>query len=115
MKKIIIFLGILSSTSVLMADCESVLENNIGWTIIDSKTIDGYRDPGEEKKDDFEGCDYNRIIFFNDGTAVRCNSYGYQYAYNPTAIILGRTLNYKGKTYTLYKMIVEGEEYDLAN
>jgi hypothetical protein len=95
------------------ADCESVLENNIGWTIIDSKTIDSFKDSGKKAEDGFEGCDYDRKIIFRDGTVVTCNSYGYQYAYAPTAIILGRSIDYKGKNLTMYKMIVEGEEYDL--
>ncbi len=95
------------------ADCESILEKYIGWTIVASKTIEGYRDPGKEKKDDFEGCDYDRVVYFTDGTAVTCNSYGYQYAYMPKAIILGKNSTYKGKNLTLFIMIVDGNEYDV--
>jgi len=97
------------------ADCESVLESNIGWTIIDSKTIDGYRKENGEKEDSFEGCEHGRKIYFRDGTTATCNSYGYQYAYAPTAIILGKSITYKGKNFTMLKMIVEGEEYDLQS
>jgi len=96
-----------------MADCESILERNIGWTIIDSKTIEAWKDPGKKKEDGFEGCEHGRIIYFMDGTTVTCNCYGYQYAYMPTAIILGRSINYKGKSITVYKMIVEDDEYDI--
>jgi len=96
-----------------IAGCDSILERSVGWTILDSKTIDGYKDEGEVKEDSFEGCDYGRTIYFRDGTTVTCNSYGYQYAYAPTAIILGNTVKYKGKSFNLYKMIVECEEYDL--
>ena len=95
------------------ADCESVLENNIGWTIIDSKTIDGYKKENGEKEDSFEGCEHGRVIYFRDGTSATCNSYGYQYAYAPTAIILGKSVTYKGKNLTMHKMIVECEEYDV--
>ncbi len=115
MKKLFVGICVLASTSILMADCEHVLENNVGWTIVDSKIIEGYKDPGEHKKDGFEGCESGRIIIFSDGTAATCSSYGYQYSYNPTAIILARTFNYKGRNYTIFKMIVEGEEYDLSN
>jgi len=90
-----------------------MLTSNIGWTIIESKTIEGYKDRGKPKKNDFEGCDYDRVIYFMDGSAVTCSSYGYSYSYMPTAIILGKSTTYKGKDYTLYKMIVEGDEYDI--
>jgi len=95
------------------AGCESVLESNIGWTIVDSKTIDGYRKENGEKEDSFEGCEHGRVIYFRDGTSATCSSYGYQYAYAPTAIILGKSVTYKGKNFTMHKMIVEGNEYGL--
>jgi hypothetical protein len=95
------------------ADCESVLESNIGWTIIDSKTIDGYKNEDGGKENSFEGCEHGRIIYFRDGTSATCSSYGYQYAYAPTAIILGKSVTYNGKNFTMQKMIVEGDEYDL--
>lgn len=95
------------------ADCESVLAKNIGWTIVDSKTIDGYRKENGEKEDSFEGCDHGRVIFFRDGTSATCNSYGYQYAYAPTAIILGKSVAHQGKSFTILRMIVDGQEYDL--
>ena len=99
--------------SPIYANCESILKNNVGWTIIASKTIEGYRDPTGEKEDGFEGCEYGRVIYFLDGTSVTCNSYEYQYAYMPIAIILGKSINYKGKSITMYKMIVECEEFDI--
>lgn len=74
MSRIIFFLLLLLVPFPAQADCESVLENNVGWTIVDSKTVDGYKDKGEPKKDDFEGCDYDRIIYFRDGTSAICNS-----------------------------------------
>ena len=95
------------------SECTRLFEQNIGWTIVESKTIEGYRDIGKEKKGDFEGCDYDRTIYFMDGSTVKCNSYGYQYAYMPTAIILGKSFTHKGTKITQFKMIVESEEYDI--
>ena len=46
--------------------------------MVASKTIEGYRDPAKEKKDEFEGCDFDRVVYFMDGTKVTCNSSGYQ-------------------------------------
>lgn len=104
---------ILLTNSLIAANCERILEKNVGWTIIDSKTIDGFKDKGKEKKNDYEGCDYDRVIYFTDGTSAICSSYGYQYAYLPTAIILGKSSKYQGKDITMYKMIVDGDEYDI--
>lgn len=104
---------LLSTSLYLHAGFASAIENSIGWIILDSKTIDGYKNEEGEKEDSFEGCDYERIIYFRDGTTVTCNLYGYQYAYAPTAIILGKSITYEGKEITMLKMIVEGVEYNL--
>ncbi len=113
MRKVFVCVASLLIPISAYADCESVLENNIGWTIVDSKTIDGYKKENGEKEDSFEGCEHGRVIYFRDGTSATCNSYGYQYAYAPTAIILGKSVTYKGKNLTMHKMIVECEEYDV--
>jgi hypothetical protein len=75
-------LAICLSLVVPAAACR--LDSMVGWTLIARKTIDGRIDKGI-KKDDFEGCDYDRIIVFEDNTGVRCTSYSYSYAYRPTA------------------------------
>jgi hypothetical protein len=92
----------LSTTA--FADCK--LDYLIGYTLIASKTIDGYVEQGK-RKDDFEGCDFDRIIVFDDNTGVRCTSYSYSYSYRPTAYIFSHGRG-------LMKMCVEGEMYDIA-
>jgi hypothetical protein len=106
-----IFLCLISTFAY--SDCASILENHVGWTIIASKTIEGYKDRGKEKKDDFEGCDFDRIVYFMDGTTVTCNSYGYQYSFMPKAIILGKSVTYNEKKLNMIKMLVDGNEYDV--
>jgi len=98
---------------VIHADTATALSKLVGWTIIDSKTIDGYRDPDNKGDDTFEGCDYDRIIIFTDGTGVECSSYSYTYAYRPTAILLGKSVNYNGSQFTMYKMVVGDNFYDV--
>jgi hypothetical protein len=60
------------------------VDSMVGWTLIARKTIAGYIENGE-RKGDFEGCDFDRIIVTNDETAVRCTTYSYTYSYRPTA------------------------------
>ncbi len=81
------------------------LDAMVGWTLIARKTIDARIDKGV-RKDDFEGCDYDRIIVFDDNTGVRCTSYGYSYAYRPTAYIWANS-------YAL-KMCVDNNSYDVS-
>ena len=48
-------------SSPAYAECE--LDDVVGYTLIAAKTIDGYIEKGQ-RKDGFEGCDYDRIIVF---------------------------------------------------
>lgn len=93
----------MSSTPAL-SDAADTLSDYIGFTIAAKKTIVGRIDDGE-RDDDFEGCDYGRIIIFDDNTYLECAEYGYQYAYRPEAILLVRS----GRVV----MIVEDDAYDM--
>jgi hypothetical protein len=94
------------------ADLVDELEELVGYTIIDSKTIDSWYDE-DESDDSFEGCSHGRVIVFDDGTKLTCAEYGYQYAYRPTAVILVNKVTYQDKTFYEYKMIVGDEVYDM--
>lgn len=96
------------------ADFEDDASNYVGYTIVAVKTIDAFKDQGKEQKDGFEGCDYDRIIVFTDGTAVTCRGYHYHYAYRPKAVILGTHVTFQGRTVTTFKMIVQGDAYDVS-
>lgn len=54
--------------------------------VIARKTIVGRIDKGV-REDDFKGCDYDRIIVFDDNTGVRSTEYSYEYSYRPTAFV----------------------------
>ena len=83
--------------------CTRALRRMEGWTIVKVTTVNGT----------FEGCDFNRIIQFLDGTGVRCSSYGYQYAYMPDAILFGKSSSISGRSFTMLRLLVEGEMYDI--
>ena len=103
--KLLAGIGLMSLllSSARAADCD--LDEVVGYTLLASKTIEGRIEENGERKDDFEGCDFDRVIVFTDNTGVRCTSYGYQYAYRPDAYIFanGRSM----------KMCVEDEMYDV--
>lgn len=85
MRALIAFVVCMMSSSAF-AGCD--LDDLVGWTLIARKTIVG-RIQNEERKDDFEGCDFSRIIVFDDNTGVQCTGYSYMYSYRPKAYIWG--------------------------
>jgi hypothetical protein len=89
--------------SPALADCD--LDDVVGYTLVASRDIVAHLDKGE-RTDDFEGCDYDRIIVFDDNTGVRCSSYGYSYSYRPKAYVFSNGSS--------MKMCVEGEFYDIG-
>lgn len=93
--------------------CADDLENLVGYTIVDSKTITGWRDDDEKDDSSFNGCSHGRIIYFSDGNKLTCAEYGYMYAYRPTAIIFAREISTQGKKLHDIKMMVEDELYDM--
>src|SRR6266700_3396985 len=78
------------------------IDSMVGWTLLARKTIAGRIDKGV-RKDDFEGCEFDRIIVFDDNTGVRCTGYSYSYSYRPTAYIWA-------SSYAL-KMCIRGSSY----
>ena len=94
---------LLSGTAKPRADCGRLLSRLEGWTIVKAGSINGT----------FNGCDFDKLIEFTDGTALRCSSYGYQYAYMPDAIVLAKTVTIQGSSATMVKMLVEGELSDM--
>ena len=97
----------------VFAGLSGELENLVGYTVLAAKTIDGYIDEDGEKSDGFEGCDFDRKIFFDDGTYVTCSGYGYSYSYRPTAILFGKQGAFEGRSYIDLKMVVDDDIYDL--
>lgn len=94
------------------ADLADDLEDLMGYTIIDSKTVDRWYDDDEED-DSFNGCAHGRVIAFTDGTTLTCAEYGYQYAYRPTVVILAKEVTYQGRSFYDLKMVVEDQVYDM--
>jgi hypothetical protein len=85
MKRKLLVVGALCSSLGCNA---SDIGDYVGWTIVAKKTIASYVDKDGNSKEQFDGCDFGRRIVFEDQTYLTCQSYGYQYAYRPTAILL---------------------------
>jgi hypothetical protein len=118
MRKILglIFLTSLVLPVIALADCGDELEDLVGYTIVDSKTIKGWYDDEEDEEAEggaFKGCRHGRVIIFTDNTRLTCSEYGYMYAYRPTAIIFVKEISFSGKSFYDIKMMVEDEVFDM--
>lgn len=95
MRIVLVALTLLLLSSSAFADMADELDDFIGYTIIDSKTIKGWYDDDEREEGAFKGCKHGRVIVFTDNKILTCAEYGYQYAYRPTAVILSNGSQYK--------------------
>ncbi len=112
MKLLVSMFFLMLVASPAYADLADALEDLVGYTVIDSKTVERWYDD-DEKDDSFNGCSHGRVIVFTDGTALTCAEYGYQYAYRPTAVILAKEISCQGKSFYDFKMVVGDEVYDM--
>ena len=83
------------SFGALASDLEDLAKD--GYAVIDETTVKGY---------DFKGCEYDRVIAFNNGLKFQCSEYSYHYSYNPEVYIL------KHVQYDSYKVIIDDEEFE---
>jgi hypothetical protein len=110
--RIIVFLG-LSAPAAVCADLADELRDFKGYTIADVKTVAGYIDGNGKRSEDFEGCDFDRTIVFDDDSTLVCSTYRYHYAYRPKAVILLQAANLGGQRYATVVMIVGDESYSM--
>lgn len=82
------------------------LDDVMGYTLAAKWTVESHMDKGE-KKDGFEGCDFDRVIVFTNGRALRCKQYHYHYAYRPTAYIF---VSKDGDV----KMVIDDDIYEMS-
>ena len=76
------------------AGCEIDISDYVGWQIIYSGTVTGYIDENGKKEDDFDGCEYGRILIVDYTKKITCAEYNYAYAFHPDIVVLsnGRSL-----------------------
>jgi hypothetical protein len=87
-----------------LAECD--LSQLIGYTLVLSKTIDGYVLDGKRARG-FQGCTRDRVLLFSDNTAVRCKETFLQQGNFPRAFLFARNPNDM-------KLCVEGSIYEVA-
>lgn len=86
-----------------MALDASDFDEVVGYTVIAVTQVRG----------DFEGCDFDKKIRFDNGWTLTCSSYSYSYAYRPDAVIFAKTCPHKGVNYWMIKVLIDDEFYEM--
>jgi len=105
MLKVLICLFLLLASNFANADAANKLRRLEGYTIVLVTYVAGYVDKDGKRSDSFEGCDYDRVIIFDNDKVLKCATYSYTYSYHPSAVIF-----VKGGD---FKMLVGDELYDM--
>jgi hypothetical protein len=102
MNRIISLLFLAATTPALALDA-SDFSGIEGWTIAAVTQV----------RDEFEGCDFDRVIRFDNGWTLTCSEYSYSYSYRPDAVIFAKTMQYRGRSYWMIKALIDDEFYDM--
>lgn len=81
----------------------SDFDDLVGWTVAASTQVRG----------DFEGCDFDKKIRFDNGWVLTCSEYSYSYSYRPSAVIFVKSFSLKGRTYWMVKVLIDDEFYEM--
>jgi hypothetical protein len=59
---------------------------------------------------ELEGADFDKLVKLDNGMIFEFQTYSYFYDYRPAVVVFGRTLQYQGKSLTLYKLLIGDED-----
>ena len=89
---------------VAVADIASNFRGMEGWVIIATTQVE----------DDFEGCDFDKVINFLNGMALECSTYSYTYSFMPNAVIFAKLAKHKNMDFYQIKALIGDKLYDMA-
>lgn len=102
MKFLLVFFLSFAATPSYALDASDFSELE-GWTVAVVTNV----------RDEFEGCDFDKRIRFDNGWTLTCSGYSYSYAYHPDAVIFTKAYPFKGKNYWMLKALIDDEFYDM--
>lgn len=94
---VIIFFSLQSAGATSLSEYN--LNKLLGYTLASKWTIE-----------EFEGCEYDKVIRFKEGYSLSCADFGYSYSYNATAFIF---VKYANQTIVSIIMVVDGDLYKM--
>ena len=84
----VLIVFMLGGYSAARAVCRVDISRFVGWQIIYSGTVTGYINKKGQRVDDFEGCEYDRVLIVDYSRSVTCAEYSYSYSYMPDIVIM---------------------------
>jgi hypothetical protein len=59
---------------------------------------------------ELEGADFDKLVKLDNGMIFEFQTYSYFYDYRPAVVVFAKTVQYQGKSLTLYKLLVGDED-----
>ena len=84
----------------LVAIEASTLSELVGYTVVATSNVVG----------DFEGADFDKPVKLDNGMIFEFHTYSYFYEYRPDVIVFAKTVQYQGRSVTLYKLMIADED-----
>jgi len=72
----------------------------VGYTVVACTNATG----------ELEGVDFDQLVKLDNGMIFEFHTYSYFYAYSPDVVIFSKTVQYQGKSVTLYKLLIDDED-----
>jgi hypothetical protein len=63
---------------------------------------------------EFEGADFDKPVRLDNGMIFSFTEYNYDYSYRPDVAIFARKVDIQGRALIAYKLVIEGEVYDVT-
>jgi hypothetical protein len=90
---------ILSGVLTMKAIDAGQLSELLGYTVIACTNASG----------ELEGADFDKLVKLDNGMVFEFQTYSYFYSYHPDVVVFAKTVEYQGRSVTLYKMLIGGE------
>jgi hypothetical protein len=59
---------------------------------------------------ELEGADFDKLVKLDNGMVFEFQTYSYFYDFRPAVVVFGKTVQYQGKSLTLYKLLIGDED-----
>lgn len=79
------------------------LEEVVGFTLVAATRVEG----------EFSGCDFDRLVAFENGLSLRCSEQRPTEAQQPPAYVFLRQIGLEGHTLSLLKVCIAGHMYNM--
>ncbi len=91
-------------SGTVFADTAGDFRGMEGWTIIATTQVE----------DEFEGCDFDKVIKFLNGMALECSTFSYTYSFMPNAVIFAKPAKHKDMEFYQIKALIGDKLYDMS-